>query len=753
MRGGFCLLILGLSLQIGLLDRANAQQINEGTLTELLGEALAQQEGAWVEVVRTFRVGGFSPPMLGLDRPEAGEVHARIWALEARPTADNLGALLSLRGLDGGYGLEPGYAVSSAVTAEALLSLSAMPNLRSELIEPDVLALVLKQRIDGGWSSGHGLSDLPTTALAVRALGAWRRHFPVNEAINAGVAYLEAQALDAPMGLFEALRCDALASVEALTLARLTALREMSINGRWYDVQGTAAALRAMLESRADLEVVRFIADDPSPPEGETVTLRTELRNRGLEAVGPFEVTLRDGDRVETQLVEGLDAEEALELTWTLETQGRLGGITLRVQLDSAEVIFEPDEENNHASVRVRVQERVAADLSIRADLIDIRPIQPKANTPFEIGATIYNLGNQASTPTDVAFYLGAPDLGGELLGRVPLIAIPGEGQQEISLPIPAGLPSARYRLFVIIEPGGAVDPYLVNNQAARTLRVLSKMDLRIPGGTVTLDPGPILGHGKLLKVRVRVQNNSEAVATPITEVRISEGTLALGSANVPALEAGQGAEVEITIDLPEIRVWRLAAHVDPDDQIVEVNESDNLAPFVVSIEEWVLKALSVRLSSVRDPETGEVLGALHQGMTGVFACGFENRSPLPINGFAVELRDGSINGTVLARVEDLSVLAAPYNGSTPQGLTLDMPTDSLAPGPHTIVLWVDSQKVPDGGRTAEWPSVRTQRARLVVEETGRDAWSGLEDITPLRVAVALSPLLDAQAPLSQLPA
>ncbi|MEZ4770209.1 MAG: CARDB domain-containing protein [Caldilineales bacterium] len=164
---------------------------------------------------------------------------------------------------------------------------------------------------------------------------------------------------------------------------------------------------------------------------GGTSLLRIEanVRNRGNQASGPFDVTFRSGNNalLATEPVAGLPRRfdpgyvRALQYDWNVLMPGPRG---VRVIADESDQVVEPCGTNNEGYARVDPPAGTDLALSnLRTSPIILPPTPPGATTTVPLRVDLQNLGSvgTAAAQITVKFYRGNPSAGGTLLGTQTL--------------------------------------------------------------------------------------------------------------------------------------------------------------------------------------------------------------------------------------------------------------------------------------------------------------------------------------------
>ncbi|HNQ90137.1 MAG TPA: CARDB domain-containing protein [Verrucomicrobiota bacterium] len=342
--------------------------------------------------------------------------------------------------------------------------------------------------------------------------------------------------------------------------------------------EGTDTLLVTIRETRPDLIIESLTLDPAQPQEGQTVAVTALLANRGvLAATAPFYVSLYVDDqyhatvKVTETLAAG--ATRAIPFSWPVV----LGNHRLTAIADDIEDrIVESAEDNNAKSVLVYPEQVNFPDLVI--DQLSwsegTAAVTLGWGQPTTLNALIANRGAAAAGGFSVSFYVD-----GEFLSRaiVPgLLAQAGSNTIEVAAPY---VPTAGDHLVSVLVDGPIrhVLETHENNNSARlqlpTVRI-AYADLQVAAIGINPESGRVADTATL-EVRAQVTNTGgTSVFTPV-EVAIYIDGAFRGRRVIESLAAG-GSEW-VSIDWTATAGDHdLRATVDPENVIVEANESNN---------------------------------------------------------------------------------------------------------------------------------------------------------------------------------
>jgi hypothetical protein len=310
-----------------------------------------------------------------------------------------------------------------------------------------------------------------------------------------------------------------------------------------------------------------FSASDPAP--GSSVVVSATVHNLGDLAVTGGQVAFYDGDPgaggIQIGATQALASPfraamtDTVHVTWDVPP----GNVphTVFAVVDPSDAIAEADESNNTAS-----RGAVLPDLAVAW------AHSTHSTEAVTLTATITNGGHStvpASPSWAVAFRAEDPTLG-PLLGTVGVgsaVAPGGQATVTLALDDPASLAGVGTRFWAVADSASVVvEADEDNNAGYAALDILPDLTLAAPD---------IRGDGP---ITVTVHNVGVLTATGVVTLTVWQdapgGTVVyhgvLGT-------IGPGASAHAVLDLPpgQVELW---AKVDPDNEVAESDESNNLA-------------------------------------------------------------------------------------------------------------------------------------------------------------------------------
>ena len=622
------------------------------------------------------------------DDPSA---RALAWSLAAWPDSAASAALLADQALGGGFGAGPGHRASAPETADALLTLSALDAMPRWAMRAPALALLALQRPDGGFSATGGASDLPTTALAVRALSAVRDVVEWGAGRDAALAWLDARAqLEAPTALRVALAMDARAAAGRLSVEGVAALVSLqSAPGLWGDVQGTAAAIRTLAAARPNWALRDAALDAAEVVAGGRVHVQVTVVNDGLEQLPATTLDLEDAEtreRLTALHVGPLAPGERVVVNAGLNAPPAPQSWRLEARIDTETRVDERDEADNAVTLRVGVSTRAPPDLELRAEALALSPWPAEVGQPMTLRVRVRNRGDEVSDAVDLDAHLGAPEAGGAFLARGAVGPIAPHDEVEVALPLAAFERPIRGVLHVRVDPERiGRDGFRTNDRAARSLRVVGGADLRVVQGGVRIVPSAIVAVGDPVELQVAVEN-AGGEASVETHVSVSDtGGPALDVVTLPPLNPGEVTQVTLWVTPDEERAYTYFIEVDPEDLVVERDEVDNVGAARLRGDAWNLSA-----QPFADPRVANLPSA---GEWSLFT-NVRSTSARAVPSVQVRATLDGVEGRSLGQATCPAISGAPATGFVQVQCGVRFRLEGLAPGPHTFTLCVDATGV-----------------------------------------------------------
>ncbi len=510
----------------------------------------------------------------GVDDGECVDDLARtILALSARGdrhAATLAQHLLVRRNRDGGWGFAPGYPSAVLETSLALRALAAVGVRQASVVGPPLNWLLAAQGDDGGFSFGENASSLGLTAVALRALGAWRGVFNLTESMDAAVAFLlAAKASDGSFGHVETTLSDsalvqgALLSVGRADSATQAWLEDQQDSDGSFGGEAYATALIAELLEAAQPNVriapSGLSLSQTHPVAGEPVVLTVTVENPSAVPLTDVRVRVMRGHpstgvQVGSDQLVTLTAGGVARVQLSLPTTGLLGPQPLYALADPLAALAEVLESDNVAEALVIVLLPAPDDVSARIDDGDVQLAWRDLSSAGAVAYNVYRDGALVGAGvSDPAFTDEGLPAGVTYVYTFAALAADGtEGRR-----------SPGYAITLSEPPAGA--------------------ELYLSGIDVTLGPNARVSFsaynaGRTAVTNVRVLGMMRRVAAPAADILFDRVLTVLD---------GQGATaLAESFSMPsEAGSYVLSLLIDPDDLVVELNDGNNRVDIPITLE------------------------------------------------------------------------------------------------------------------------------------------------------------------------
>lgn len=410
--------------------------------------------------------------------------------------------------------------------------------------------------------------------------------------------------------------------------------------------------------SLPELHPISLVLAPPSPVDkGVLVIARAKIVNSGGSPAARFTVEFfyrlkndptrswlpfPDGKGV-VVFAQGLrPQDQAVTVEGTLDTTKTEivpGSYEIRVLVDSGNQIPEQDETNNELIVSLQIRPSRLGRPDLQPIALAFTPPSPIAlgelrRQEITVSATVRNVGTADAGATKIQYLFcklphprGAcrPDQLSEF-ARVDLPELRvGQEQTTQAVLKATDLTPGAYFVQVRVDPpspeqpNGAIEEQDESNNTLATLLTIKGPELYAE--SILLAPA-LIRSGDDITVDVKVANAGEAPATDVVVAFLLNGR-ALASAAIKELPAGtpdqparQSAQTVLKTGALALRpgVYELRVVVDPDDQIIELDESNNtlitaltIQPALPKLPELTPKSLRLTPPSPLEQGTGTV--------------------------------------------------------------------------------------------------------------------------------------------------
>ncbi|HEX9731117.1 MAG TPA: CARDB domain-containing protein, partial [Thermoanaerobaculia bacterium] len=310
--------------------------------------------------------------------------------------------------------------------------------------------------------------------------------------------------------------------------------------------------------------------------------LSVTVRNIGPLASGDGFLAIRLDSAGGEELVEvalpALESGQSTTLEVDVDTTDREGVLDLVAVADSREEIGEVDEDDNVSSVRVTLH--AGPDLAVFGPDLSTAPETPGPDESFNLLVQVRNLGEAEVASFGYRVSRLVAGMAVEVLASGSAGPLEAGGARLVTVPLQ--LAEDEHTVEVVVDPDGLVEEESEsNNRSTLSFFVVdpSRPDLAVLEGDVALTPAePSPGETATASVTVRNLGEEEATAQVVLHenglagVELARETVTVaagGSVSVaPSFVVGEGA-------------FALTAVVDPDGQVLEADESNNLLTLV----------------------------------------------------------------------------------------------------------------------------------------------------------------------------
>ncbi|MCI2429915.1 hypothetical protein LM602_03815 [Candidatus Acetothermia bacterium] len=501
----------------------------------------------------------------------------------------------------------------------------------------------------------------------------------------------------------------------------------VSLFGGWQLLTGLSQASGPSLP---ELHPISLVLTPPSPVEkGLSVMARAKIVNSGASPATRFTVeffyrlksdlarpwlpfpegkgviTLAQGLRPQDQAV---TVEGILE---TLRTEIAPGSYEIRVLVDSGNQIPEQDETNNELIVGLQIRPSRLGRPDLQPTALIFTPASPIAlnelrRREIAVSATVRNSGTADAGATKVQYlFCKLPNPRSACrsdqlseFARVDLTELKVGQEQTIQAVLKAAdLTPGAYFVQVRVDPpsseqpNGAIEEQDESNNTLATLLTIKGPELYAE--SILLTPALVRSSDDVT-AEAKIANAGEAPATDVVVAFLLNGRL-LASTVIKELPAGrseaparQSAQAVLKTGALALRpgVYELRVVVDPEDQIIELDESNNTLITALTIQPALPKLPELTPKSLRLTPPSPI----EQGVGTVTAEILNNGSELAEN-FEVEF---SVRELGRLRWNSLvCTVNCSKNKLNPNGeLVSQAQLPPLIPGSYEIRVVVDPQ-------------------------------------------------------------
>lgn len=458
-------------------------------------------------------------------------------------------------------------------------------------------------------------------------------------------------------------------------------------NAIYNDAQTVWAAVNTP-QLYADLTVTALTPNASTYEAGSAITITATVNNQGLRSAGGFYVSLTSADlSTQTRYVSSLAAGSSTSVTFSY-TAGQYAAdktITVTATADSTGAIAESNESNNTRSASFKVLKMKQPDLIVSA--LSSNKAEYTPGETITISATVRNQGESAAGGFYVA--LSSSDLTTQTK-YVSSLTMGGATTVTFTYTAPTFTSTKTVTVTATADSTGIVsESNESNNTRSASFNVLSLPDLTI---TALAGDKSLYEAGETVTISATVKNIGPTSAGATT-VRLTVPNIGTFSTSLSALSTGASRTVTFTFTAPialSSQSITVTAYADPDNRVVESNESNNSRLATISIN-----ALRPDVEIVDSTITN-----WYVGKEVTVSATVRNNTAQPVPSVAIRLAIGSVSST--------QSIPIPGNGSNLAVFRITVP----AAGNYTVKITAD----PDGnlGETDESNNVLTKDIQVI---------------------------------------
>jgi len=311
-----------------------------------------------------------------------------------------------------------------------------------------------------------------------------------------------------------------------------------------------------------------------NPLLGDIVTIYAKIRNYGATDVSDVNVSFSDNDvEIEKKTISFISAGsyKILNVSWNTTY---VGWHTIKVHIDpEGNLEEEPNIHSNIAYKNIYVD--YPLDLYTYSEDIEFSNNNPDPNDNITINTTIYNTGKEAAENVTIIFY----DVDVEEIDTQIIDSIGVDESVTLSANWTVGYLGSHV-IKVAIDPNHEIDESKNNNNATRAILVGPVPDLTLSSDDIAFSNSEPT-EGDIITINATIHNDWRGNASNVT-VRFFDGSPETGThigedQIIEFLEAWDNS----TVSVPWNTTDKAGSHdiyviVDPDDYIVEINETNN---------------------------------------------------------------------------------------------------------------------------------------------------------------------------------
>ena len=300
--------------------------------------------------------------------------------------------------------------------------------------------------------------------------------------------------------------------------------------------------------TEADLVAVSLVADKTAVSIGDKVILTATVKNTGMTEARNITIRLFDNDVLVGNDMTIPSLTENQSAVFQIETNfATAGSHTLRLAVDPENKITESNKTNNQTTAVVTVAETQRPDFQVTG-LVFSKPT-PLPGEEFTITATVKNGGNADAPVSKLLLTRGNPFIDGAILiANVDVPAIPAG--ESVSVNATCQLNIGTFTIFAYADSDQIIEELSKdNNLFSKEISTQDLPDLFVDGKMLSLSHTD-LSKGRTVEIKAVIANvgkvASSAAKGRFLDRRVGDTTYLIGEVDIPAIPAGQSAEVKI---------------------------------------------------------------------------------------------------------------------------------------------------------------------------------------------------------------
>ncbi len=433
------------------------------------------------------------------------------------------------------------------------------------------------------------------------------------------------------------------------------------------------------------------IVFNPSPAlPGEVVTITSTVRNNGETDARDITVDFYNGNPesggviMSYMVIPSIDPGSAIAIQ--LQESFNEGNHAIYVVVDGTDIVEETNDTNNTAMKILQVGTSIVEniDLLITPEDITFSPAYPTDGDMLTIRTAINNIGNTEAANVMVRFYLGNPDSGGIQIGSdINISLISARSTVTVETTWDSTGYAGNNDIYVLVDPDDTIaEDNENNNEAFRTLKVAAGQgpDLTLLSSDITFSPSPPL-MGDPLTITANISNiGVEDASNVLIEFSLGDpnvgGTLIIGNETIPFIAQGDIVSVQTIWNTTGFSgSYEIYVNVDPFNEVVEMNETNNTAyvPITITAPQGPDLTISVidTTNLLTDTQTIQISGSIDITLENI--GNQDTVSALTITAFEDlnenEILDAGIDN-ILGNIDYLNNLASQVTDNITMALT-----------------------------------------------------------------------------------